>query len=94
MKIPYVKAKDKNTGKWYEGFYLEFPVTTFCFSEDYLTNPVKFRKCLAFYQSDDWGLPNTLKLCNSIDESSIDLIGYIETSNTVYDPNTWICKKE
>lgn len=35
MKIPYVEAKDSETGQIVKGFYFEYPETTYCFTEDY-----------------------------------------------------------
>lgn len=92
MKIPYVKGKDKETGKEIEGFYVEFPSTTYCFTEDYKKDSVPIHKCIVFHSMTDWGLPNQLRICNSIDETTIEIIGYVETSDKFYNPENWIKK--
>ena len=92
MKIPYVKGIDKETGQEITGFYVEYPETTYCFNTDYKSESVPIVKAIVFHSMTDWGLPNTLRICNSIDESTIELIGYVETSNTFYNPDNWIQK--
>lgn len=78
MRVPYIKAIDKDTGKEVQGFYFEYPETSYCFTEDYEKNPVKMISCVVFYTMTDWGLPNKPMLCQNIDKDSIKLIKYID----------------
>lgn len=66
MKIPYVKAVDKDTGIEVKGFYFEYPSTTYCFLEDYSSFSVPLIPCIVSYTSGDWRLPNNPKLCHLI----------------------------
>ena len=92
MKIPYVKAINKETEKEIKGFYIEYPETTYCFSEDYNAFPIKLKKCIVFHEMTDWGLPNRLMVCDSIDESTLQIIGYVDTDISIYSPSNWIIK--
>lgn len=92
MKIPYVKAVDKDTGIEVKGFYFEYPSTTYCFLEDYSSFSVPLIPCIVSYTSGDWGLPNNPKLCQNIDRNSLEILGYVETDNETYVPNNWIIK--
>ena len=74
MKVPYIKAIDKDTGKEVQGFYFEYPETSYCFTEDYEKSPVEMIPCVVFYTMTDWGLPNKPMLCQNIDKDSIKLI--------------------
>lgn len=78
MKVPYIKAIDKDTGKEVQGFYFEYPKTSYCFTEDYEKSPVETIPCVAFYTMTDWGLPNKPMLCQNIDKNSIKLIRYVD----------------
>ena len=49
MKVPYIKAIDKDTGKEVQGFYFEYPETSYCFTEDYEKSPVEMIPCVVFY---------------------------------------------
>ena len=61
MNIPKrYKAKGVD-GNWYEGYYFQFPETTYCIKEDYERNPPEIIHGLVFHQMTDWGLPNDLK---------------------------------
>lgn len=88
MKVPYIKAIDKDTGKEVQGFYFEYPETSYCFTEDYEKSPVKMIPCVVFYTMTDWGLPNRPMLCQNIDKDSIKLIRYVDI-----DENNYICKR-
>ena len=90
MKIPYVKAIDKDTNKEVKGFYFEYPSTTYCFSNEYNNCPVKLIPCIVFHQMTDWSMPNKPMLCTNIDKSTLELIGYIDTENDNYIPSEWI----
>ena len=90
MKIPYYRAKEKETGKYIEGFYFEYPSTTYCFSEDYKKHPVELIPCIIFHRMSDWGLPNRPMICNSIDKSTLEQIGWIDTDIETYKPMEWI----
>lgn len=90
MKVPFIKAKDKDTGIEYSGVYFEFPETTYCLCSDYLIEPVKLIPCLVCYSPTDWGLPNKPQIVYPIDKDSIKIIGYIDTDNDYYYPLDWI----
>lgn len=84
MKIPYCRAKDKDSDRVIEGFYFSFPETTYCFTEDYERNPVKTIHCICTYSMTDWCLPNHPQLC-TIDKSTLEVIGYYDTDEDIYD---------
>lgn len=92
MKIPYFKAKDKDSDRIVEGFYFEYPETTYCFSNDYERCGVKLIPCLVTYRMTDWGLPNIPQLA-TIDKSTLEKIGEIEIENDNYIPDTYIIKE-
>jgi len=89
MKIPLFRAKDKDSDRYFTGFYFEYPATTFCFTEDYHNGKVKIIKCLVSHTSTDWGLPNKPILI-TIDENTLEKIGEIETDNKDYIPDEYI----
>jgi hypothetical protein len=89
MKIPYFKAKDKDSDRIVEGFYFEYPETTYCFSNDYEIAKCKLIPCIVTHRMTDWGLPNIPQLV-TIDKSTLEKIGYIEIDNDIYIPNTYI----
>ena len=90
MKVPYYKAIDKDSRYEVKGFYFEYPSTTYCFDIDYQKYPVKIISCLVYDEMSDWGLPNRPMLCQNIDKSTLELIGYIDTDNEQYIPKEWI----
>ncbi len=53
MKVPYIKAIDKDTGREVQGFYFEYPETSYCFTEDYEKSPVTM--CV-FLHNDGLGI--------------------------------------
>lgn len=62
MRLPNkYKAKGIDDDRLYEGYYFQFPKTTYCFTEDYERNPPKIIHGLIFHQMTDWGLPNKLE---------------------------------
>ena len=67
------RAKDKDSDNWFEGYYFEYPETTYCFEEDYKTHPPKMIPCLAVYRMTDWGLPNIPQMV-TIDPSTLKMI--------------------
>jgi hypothetical protein len=81
MRIPYYKAIDKETNREVEGFYFEYPETTYAFKSD---GPIKVISCLCSYRITDWGLPNIPTLCNSIDKSTLKQIGWIDTKQDYF----------
>lgn len=52
------KAKVLDMDKEVEGYYFQYPETTYCFAEDYDRNPPKIIHALVFSVMTDWGLPN------------------------------------
>lgn len=89
MKIPYFKAKDKDNDKIIEGFYFEYPETTYCISNDYERCKCKLIPCIVTYRMTDWGLPNIPQFA-IIDKSTLEKIGEIEIDNDIYIPDTYI----
>lgn len=67
------RAKDKDSDHYFEGYYFEYPETTYCFEEDYKTNPPKMIPCLATYRMTDWGLPN-VPVMVTIDPETLEVI--------------------
>lgn len=90
MKVPFIKAKDKDTGIEYSGFYFEYPKTTYCISSDYLAKPVKLIPCIMTYRMTDWGLPNEPQIVYPIDKDSIEVVGYVDTNNDYYNSLEWV----
>lgn len=54
------RAKTLDTGRVVEGFYVEYPETTYCLTSDYEAHPVKTIHSLIVPEMTDWGLPNRL----------------------------------
>ena len=79
-RLSFIKAIDKDTGKEVQGFYFEYPETSYCFTEDYEKSPVEMIPCVVFYTMTDWGLPNKPVLCQNIDKDSIKLIRFVDIS--------------
>lgn len=81
MNIPKrYKAKGID-GNWYEGYYFQFPETTYCFKEDYERNPPEIIHALIFHQMTDWGLPNDLKWVR-VDLDTLEEIEVLSKINT------------
>lgn len=94
VRIPYVQAKDKGTGRYIKGFYFEYPSTEYCFSEDYDNFKVPLIPCIVSHRMTDWGLPNQPILCSTIDKSTLEVIGYVDTETDYYNPaeGKWVEK--
>lgn len=89
MKLPYFKAKGKDSDRWIEGFYFEYPETTYCFSEDYDRGTCKLIPCIVHHRMTDWNLPNTPELC-TIDINTLEQIGEVEIGHKYYQPLEYI----
>lgn len=87
MKVPYFRAKDKDSETIVEGFYFAYPKTTYCV-DDYERYPVEIVHCLCFDQMTDWGLPNRPMVC-TIDKNTLELTGYVDTDAETYSPS-WL----
>lgn len=70
MTIPFFKAKDRDSDKWVEGFYCEFPLTN---------DKTVPQSCLFTYQPDNTmgGIVNK-PVCCSIDMTTLEFIRFIE----------------
>lgn len=68
MEIKY-RGKNKN-GTWVFGGYAKIADTTYCCSDDYERNPVKFYNYIICDEMTDWGLPNKLTPYE-VDEKSV-----------------------
>ena len=100
INLPHrYKAKGID-GNWYEGYYFQFPETTYCITEDYKRNPPKIIHGLIFHQMTDWGLPNDLKWV-MVDPDTLEEINtnekfgtrkteWIDTDNYYY---RWKCSE-
>lgn len=89
MLIPYVKAKEKNSGEEIRGFYFEYPRTTYYFSESYERNPVEIVPCVITHVMTGWDLPNRPVLYE-IDRSTLQFVGFVNTINKTYNPSKYI----
>ena len=91
MKIPYFQATIKNSDRKIQGFYFEYPETTYCFSSDYEREgkPVKLIPCIAGHRMTDWGLPNE-PVCYQIEKETLEQIGWVDTQEAHYFPKFWI----
>lgn len=69
MTIPIFKAKDKDSDKWVEGYYCEFPLT-----KDGIPQP-----CILTYQPNKamGGIVNS-PICCSIDITTLEPIRFTE----------------
>ena len=92
MKIPYFKAKDEDSEKIVKGFYACMPETTYCFTEDYISSPVKMKHYIIFHIMTDWCLPNRLQCCN-IDVSTLEQIGWVEVTESYDGSKDWVIKE-
>lgn len=64
------RAKDKDSDRYFEGYYFEYPETTYCFESD--PTP-KMIPCLATYRMTDWGLPN-VPVMVTIDPETLEVL--------------------
>ena len=64
------RAKDKDSDHYFEGYYFEYPETTYCFKSD--PTP-KMIPCLATYRMTDWGLPNVPGMV-TIDPETLEVL--------------------
>lgn len=92
MKVPIYKAHGDDTDREFKGFYFAMPETTYCFSEDYKNHPVKIKHFIVFDEMTDWGLPNQPRIA-TIDPSTLEQIGWVETNVDIYNPSEWIRDK-
>ncbi len=58
MREILFRGKCKETGKWYEGNYINLHKTTYCLKEDYEADKENDMHHIVFEQMTDWGLPN------------------------------------
>lgn len=95
MKIPFITAKDAETGIQHSGFYFEYPETTYCFSEDYNKSPkCKLIPCIVTHRMSDWGLSNVPQLVRPIDKSTLKIVGYVDTEKEFYFPDSYLKNTE
>ena len=97
MKLPNRYSAKGDDGNWYEGYYFQFPETTYCIKEDYERNPPEIIHGLVFHQMTDWGLPNELRwvridpdtlISNIVSET--EKTKWIDTDNYYY---RWQCSE-
>lgn len=88
MRVPYFRAKDKDSNIVVEGFFFAYPKTTYCFEDAYKRHPAELAYCICFNRMTDWGLPNR-PVCCTIDINTLELIGYVETGVETYAPD-WL----
>lgn len=58
MREILFRAKDKNDGNWYEGYYLQLHDTTYCCMPSDNVDEENEHHYIVFEQMTDWGLPN------------------------------------
>ena len=88
MKIPYYKARDKYGDEWVKGFYFAFPETTYCFTSDYESRPVRIIHCICYHKMSDWLLPNKTLVC-VIDIETLEQIGWFNCDRETYGAEPW-----
>lgn len=71
------RAKQSHGDKYVEGYYFEFPATTYCFVEDYEKEPIEILHCIVHYQMTDWCLPNEVRV-TLIDPDTLEYADVIE----------------
>lgn len=81
----YCKAKDKDTGRWVEGYYACLPYTIYCFKEDYDANPDNDREYVVSTRMTDWCLPNQPILTEIEKGSAKRYIGTDKNGRKVFD---------
>ena len=72
------RGKGKETGEWYYGSYLRMDKTTYCFAEDYASNPDNTEHFIVFTEMTDWGLPNR-RIMIEVDPKTVGQ--FIETTD-------------
>lgn len=70
-KIPRIRVKDADTGRVYDGYYCEFPETTYCCLPH---PPIKTVRAIVTYNMTDWGLPNEPRLYKLDDEVEVEFL--------------------
>lgn len=78
------KAKDKDDGKWYEGYYLQLHDTTYCCmpsddaAEAKRLNEENTHHYIVFERMTDWGLPNKHLRAEILPETLCQYAGLID----------------
>lgn len=70
-KIPKIRVTDADTGRVYDGYYCEFPETTYCCLPH---PPIKTVRAIVTYNMTDWGLPNEPRLYKLDDEDEVEFL--------------------
>ena len=91
--IPYFRAKIMDSDRSVEGFYFAYPETTYCFTADYVNNPVKIINCICTHRMSDWGLPNRAE-CYRINDDTLEQIGWFDPDRLAYGAEEWIYPME
>lgn len=88
-KFPIYKAKMIDKDRYVRGFYFAYPKTTYCFTTDYINNPVKIIHCIVTHKTGDWGLPNEPRLYQ-IDIDTLEQVGEFNALRKKYGDEPWI----
>ena len=70
-KIPRIRVTDADTGRVYEGYYCEFPETTYSCKPH---PPIKTVRVIFTYEMTDWGLPNNPRLYKLDDKDEVEFL--------------------
>lgn len=70
-KIPRIRVTDADTGRVYDGYYCEFPETTYCCLPH---PPIKTVRAIITYSMTDWGLSNEPRLYKLDDEIEVEFL--------------------
>ena len=85
MRVPYFRAKDKDSETWVEGFYVEFPEHPNINTECKLIHAIMVIVPEAIGDT----FRNTLSFC-TIDVNTLVQIGEIEIGGQYFNPSSYI----
>ena len=69
-------------GQWVQGSYWKLNKTTYCFKEDYESDPNNTKHYIVFDQMTDWGLPNRHLQADVIPETVGQYTGLTDKNGT------------
>lgn len=81
MREILFRAKDAESGKWIEGYYVHLHKTTYCVKEDHDRNPDNELHKIVFEQMTDWGLPNKHLMADVLPETVGQFTGLVDKNH-------------